>query len=91
MSDIEKRLERIERLLILGTKDVFNMHELALFLDISEDRIRHLVCERKIPHYKQGSRTFFKKKDIENWQTAVRIPTNEEIENKATTYAALHR
>lgn len=52
---VEERLERIERLLLLGSKEVLNTSEIALLLGISESRVRHLTSAKKIPHYKQGS------------------------------------
>ncbi len=84
--DIEKRLERIERLLVIGTKEVLNTADVALLLDVSESRIRHLTSAREIPYYKQGGRTYFKKSDIEEWQLSQRIPTNQEIKRMATGY-----
>lgn len=84
--DIEKRLERIERLLVIGTKEVLNTADVALLLDVSESRIRHLTSAREIPYYKQGGRTYFKKSDIEEWQLSQRIPTNQEIKRMATSY-----
>ena len=40
---VEERLERIERLLLLGSKEVLNTSEIALLLGISESRVRHLT------------------------------------------------
>ena len=40
---VEERLERIERLLLLGSKEVLNTSEIALLLGISESRVRHLM------------------------------------------------
>lgn len=51
---VEERLERIERLLLLGSKEVLNTSEIALLLGISESRVRHLTSAKKIPHYKQA-------------------------------------
>lgn len=53
---VEERLERIERLLLLGSKEVLNTSEIALLLGISESRVRHLTSAKKIPHYKQGNK-----------------------------------
>lgn len=88
---VEERLERIERLLIIGYKDVLNTSEVALLLGISESRVRHLTCERNIPHYKQGNKTYFKKKEIEQWQMQERRPSNSEIESRGITYAVTNR
>lgn len=56
---VEERLERIERLLLLGSKEVLNTSEIALLLGISESRVRHLTSAKKIPHYKQGANKAF--------------------------------
>lgn len=53
---VEERLERIERLLLLGSKEVLNTSEIALLLGISESRVRHLTSAKKIPHYKVSIR-----------------------------------
>lgn len=88
---IEQRLERIERLLIIGSKAVLNTSEAALLLNVSESRIRHMTSAREIPHYKQGGRTYFKKSEIEEWQLGLRVPTDKEIKRKAVTYAVINK
>lgn len=88
---VEERLERIERLLIISYKDVLNTSEVALLLGISESRVRHLACERNIPHYKQGNKIYFKKKEIEQWQMHERRPTNSEMDSRGVTYAVTNR
>lgn len=88
---IAEQLSRIERLMVISAKSVLNTRELALMLDISQDRIRHLVSARNIPHYRQGNRIFFKKSEIEDWQLQHRVPTNDEIQCKAATYNLLSK
>lgn len=88
---IEERLSRIERMVLLGSKNVLDTSEVAMMLNLSESRIRHLVSERRIPHYKQGSKTFFKKSEIEQWQCSQRIPTDKEISSLATTHMVLNK
>ncbi len=83
---VEERLERIERLMVIGTKNVLTTSEVSLILGVSESRIRHLVSNKEIPHYRQGNKVFFRKSEIEDWQLAHRIPTNAEISSKATTH-----
>lgn len=89
--NIEQRLERIERLLIISSKEVLTTSDVALLLNISESRVRHLASAREIPYYKQGSRTYFKKSEIEEWQLSQRIPTNKEIKRRATTYTVINK
>ena len=88
---VEERLERIERLLLLGSKEVLNTSEIALLLGISESRVRHLTNAKKIPHYKQGNKVYFRKKEIEAWQLQSRVPTYDEIRSRGTTYAVTHK
>ncbi len=89
--EVNERLARIERLITIGSKNVFTTDEVALLLGISASRVRHMVCDREIPHYRRGNKVYFKKSEIEDWQLSQRVPTNEEINNKATTHVALNR
>ena len=88
---IEERLTRIERIVLIGSKNVLDTSEVAMMLNLSESRVRHLVSERSIPHYKQGVKTFFRKSEIEEWQCSQRIPTNKEIDSIADTYLVLNK
>ncbi len=88
---IEQRLERLERIMLLQSKNVLNVNDVAIILSVSADRVRHLVSKRLIPHYKQGNRTFFKRSEIEEWQLSDRIPTNAEINSKAATHVAINK
>ena len=88
--EVNERLARIERLITIGSKNVFTTDEVALLLGISTSRVRHMVCDREIPHYRRGNKVYFKKSEIEDWQLSQRVPTNEEINNKATTHVELN-
>lgn len=88
---MKEQLDRIERLVRVGAKEVLNVEEVALMLGVSKSRIYHLVSSREIPHYKNGKNVLFKKSEIEEWQLRDRIPTNEEIDSKAATYVATHK
>lgn len=59
---VEERLERIERLLLLGSKEVLNTSEIALLLGISESRVRHLTSSKKIPHYSRATKYISEKR-----------------------------
>ena len=84
--DINARLDRLERLLLLSAKNVFNTEEVALVLGITPCRVRHLVADRSIPHYKQGQRNYFKRDEIEAWQTQHKVSTYEELNQQASSY-----
>lgn len=87
--DIKSILERIEKYTLLAAKSVLTVKDLSLLIGISEDRIRHLVCGREIPYYKQGTKVYFKKSEIEDWQLAKRIPTAAELKTLAATRSAI--
>lgn len=70
---------------------MLNTSEIALLLGISESRVRHLTSAKKIPHYKQGNKIYFRKKEIEAWQLQSRVPTDDEIRSRGTTYAVTHK
>lgn len=84
--DMQEQLDRIEKLVRLNSKGVLDVEEVALMLNVSKSRIYHLVSSRNIPHYKQGKKVYFKKSEVEEWQLQDRIPTNAEIDSKASTY-----
>lgn len=87
---IDERLEKIERLIILQTKNVYNVRELSWVLGITEDRVRHLMQESEFPYYKVGNRTYFKKEEIEAWMTRKRFESRDEIEARAATYCTIN-
>lgn len=88
---LEERLERIEQLLVLSGKEVFNTKEAAMFLGISETRLYHLVSDRAIPYYKRGAANYFKKAELEGWMTAHRVRTRQEVASAAETHIATHQ
>lgn len=89
--DIERRLARLERLVVVAAKQALSTSDVALLLDVSPDRVRHLCMERAIPYYKQGTRNYFDKDEITQWQLQNRVATKQEIINQATTYCAIHK
>lgn len=88
---IEERLDRIERLVIIGSKEVLNTSEVAMMLNVAVQTVRNMMHKRAIPYYKRGGKAFFKKSEIEDWMLQERIPTNDEIKSQAATYVALKK
>lgn len=88
---IEERLDRIERLVIIGSKEVLNTSEVAMMLNVAVQTVRNMMHEKAIPYYKRGGKAFFKKSEIEDWMLQERIPTNDEIKSQAATYVALKK
>jgi hypothetical protein len=89
---IEERLERIERLLVIGSKEALNTSEVALMLDMAVQTVRNLMHDKAIPYYKRGGKAYFRKSEIEAWMLkGQRIVSNEEIAAEASTYIAIKR
>lgn len=72
-------------------KNVLSVKDLALLLGISESRVRHLAAEQVVPTYKQNGSLFFKREEIEAWQTKNRTASRDEIMSEAATYCATSR
>ncbi|NML70604.1 helix-turn-helix domain-containing protein [Chryseobacterium sp. RP-3-3] len=87
---IDKRLEKIEQLLITQTlqnKIVLNIDEVAQFTGLSKLYLYKLTSKNEIPHSKpNGKNVFFNKSEIEKWLLRNRQATNEELESEAINY-----
>lgn len=76
----------------MHAKNVLDVDDVAVMLDITADRVRHLANNRKIPHYKGANgKLYFRKSEIEDWQTTHRIPTDDEITAQGVTRCATNR
>lgn len=87
-SFIETKFEELQKQLIMNSKNVWSVKELAHYTGLSRGYIYNLVASHKIPHYKTdgGKLTFFKKQEIENWLCASYVPTYKEMEQKAIAH-----
>ena len=89
---IEQRLERIEALISMSITEVLNVKEVAILIKKSESRVRHMVADRDIPHYKNDKgQISFRKSEIEAWRLGQRVPTNAEVNSQAATRIAISR
>lgn len=89
--EIKEALSEIKRSVIVMLKNVWNVTDLALVLGVSESRVRHMVADRVIPSYKQNGSLYFKRDEIESWQTSNRSASQEEIDSQAATILATRR
>ncbi|WP_343664592.1 helix-turn-helix domain-containing protein [Chryseobacterium mucoviscidosis] len=90
-TEIQKRLDKIEQLLIdqsLQNKLLFNIDEVATYTGLSKQYLYKLTSKNEIPHYKpNGKNIFFKKNEIDAWLLRNRQATNEELETEAVNYS----
>lgn len=84
ISDIKREVKAL-------LKNVWSVSDLAIVLNISESRVRHMASEQTIPSYKQNGSLYFRRDEIEAWQTSHRTPSKDEIASQAATYCATRR
>lgn len=90
-NQLNYRLDRIERLALIGAKNVLSLEETSELTGFSIGHLYRLTSQKQIPHFKKNRKLYFLKSDIEEWLTEQRVLTNSEIESKATTYMATHK
>lgn len=90
IKQINDRLDRIEKAALIGAKPVLGIEEAALFTGYTVRGLYEMTSKKRIPHYKQGGRVFFKKDELVDWMTEQKVLTENEIHSKAVTYTATH-
>lgn len=89
LEKIERHLDQQNKLLRMQLFAPLKVKDVAVLLNLSEPHIRHLVCDRAIPHYKnERGGVHFIKEELEEWMKGQRIPTKEEIAAEARRYCA---
>ncbi|MDE6415891.1 MAG: helix-turn-helix domain-containing protein [Duncaniella sp.] len=89
--EVKQMLQEIKTSVIVMMKNVWSVTELAMVLNISPSRVRHMVSDKVVPSYKQNGSVYFKREEIEAWQTANRSASMAELNANAATYCALSR
>lgn len=80
-------LARIERYSLLAAKNILCLDDVALLTGFSKSYLYKLTCTRQIPHYKPGGKLiYFDRAEVEAWMKQNRVPTKQEIDQKATSY-----
>lgn len=75
----------------LCARNVWSVEELALYLGVSVDRASRMAKARLFPSYKQNGRYFFRRAEIEAWQTADRIASADEFASAAAKRSIKNR
>lgn len=90
--ELSSKIERLEKIALLGAKNVLTIDDVALITGFTKGHIYRLTSGQKIPHYKPNGRIlYFKKEEIEDWMLQNKIKTTAEIESAATTYTAIKK
>ena len=79
----DEMFEKLNKSIVLSTKKVLTVKELATITGLSVGYIYNLVSAKKIPHYKSngGKLTFFKREEVEYWLCDTRVYTYDELNN----------
>ena len=88
LNTIEALIKNLSKPESTGTEiiQVLNFDQASKYLSLSKSTLYKLTSERNIPHFKRGKRVYFKRNELENWLTEVRIMTRDDIEKQAATY-----
>lgn len=88
---ITERLDRIERLTLIGAKTVLDIEEAALLTGFTTGHLYRLTSGKQIPHYKKNRKLYFNKPELEAWMLDNKVLSAVEIQAKATTYTVTHK
>lgn len=66
--------------------DILDTDGACKLTGLSKSRIRALTSQKKIPHYKQGNKLYFRKRELENWLTQHPVRTRQQVESQAVAY-----
>lgn len=86
LKSIADRLAVIEQAIRMQVREVIDMDDCAVLTGYSKQHLYRLTSSHAIPHYRRGGKVFFRKTEIEDWLTSVRIKTNDEIEKEAINH-----
>lgn len=90
--EIKDQLDKLERISLLGAKEVLNFDDVVLLTGLSKSYLYKMTSANTIPHYKpNGKNIYFDKEEVMNWMKQNRIATIDEINSKATTYITTGR
>jgi excisionase family DNA binding protein len=85
--DIIKRLDNIERYLLLASKEVLTLDEVAILTGLSKSYLYRLTSTHQIPYYKPtGKVIYFEKKEVEDWMKQGKVKSLLESEQQADNY-----
>lgn len=87
LEDIAQRLDRLETLTALASKDVLDIKDTSMLTGYTVKYLRLLIARRGIPHYRRGNRIYFNRDEVEEWMMGTRIPTKEEMNVRAMGYS----
>lgn len=80
------RLQDNSKVLQVGSVEILNLDQATEYLSLSKSTLYKFTSQREIPHFKKGKKIYFRKKELDDWMTQLRIATKDEIEQEAINY-----
>lgn len=92
MASIDSRLARMEEMTAIGMKTILTVREAAMYLGISEDRVRHLMSQGALSFHKVSdtNRSYLAKTDLDAYLTGVKYRSHAEIREEADRMHVAH-
>ena len=85
MDEILLRLDRLEKLMLAqaaSKKEVLNLQEASVFLELSPSHLYKMTSVRAIPFYKpNGKKVYFRRAELESWLLRNKSQSTEEIQD----------
>lgn len=80
------RLQDNSKVFQEGSPETLNLGQATEYLSLSKSSLYKFTSHREIPHFKKGKKIYFRKKELDDWLTQLRIATKDEIEQEAINY-----
>lgn len=66
--------------------NVLNLKQASEYVSLSKSAIYKKTSDRTIPHFKQGKKLYFKRSELDDWLTGMKISTKAELEKEVDEY-----
>lgn len=90
MENFQNEIKELKKLLLesnLNSKELFNVDDATLYLNISKSCLYKLTSRREIPFYTPGGKKiYFKKSEIDTWIFNSRVESVNDTENEVERY-----
>lgn len=87
MKKIIQQIEEVKSLLLLQAKEVLTLKEFCLYTGFSPPYTYRLIANKALPYYKpSGKSIFFKKEDIIEYLTSIKIDNETSKQKKVSTF-----
>lgn len=87
---LSDKLDRIERISLVGAKNVLDLQEAVILTGFSKGQLYRLTSNKQIPHFKKNQKLYFKKSELEDWMLENKVMSEAEINSRASTYVSTH-